>query len=167
MNCELSQQRLIEDLAHRCDKDIEAHLEDCSECRQLCDDLLALEELARSLGNRYRVPEDFGMKVLAHRPRGSFSSLLKFRPILVPLVIVMLSFGFFWLHDGASARDELFVAEEVVVVDTADWEETDSAYIEVVIEDPHEGEMMLHLPSVIEIHRTELHEDFHYQNTGY
>ena len=136
----------------------------CSECQQLCDDLLALEELAKSLGDQYKVPEGFGAKVLAHQPKSRFFG---FRPILVPLAIVMLSFGFFWLNDGASDRDDSVAVEQVTVVDMADLEDADSAFIEVVIEDPQEGELMLHLPSVIEIRRTELHEDFHYQNTGY
>ena len=93
MNCKVAQQRIIDDLAHRCDEQIRAHLESCSVCRHLCDDLVALEELAKSLGDQYRVPEGFGDKVLACRPKGSFGRFLSFRPILVPLAIVMLSFG--------------------------------------------------------------------------
>ena len=168
MKCEVAQQRITDDLAHRFDEEVEAHLKNCAECQHLCDDLISLETLAKSLRDRYKVPAGFGERVLAHIPKRTFSGFFGWRPILVAAVIVMFSFGFFWMNDTAAGRDELFVTEEAAVVDIADWEGSeDSSYIEVVIEDPDEGEMLLHLPSVIEIHRTELHEDFHYQNTGY
>jgi len=168
MNCELAQKRIIDDLTHQRDEEIKAHLESCLECQHLCDDLLALEELARSLGDQYRVPTGFGERLLAQKPKRGFGGFFGLRPILVPLAVVMLSFGFFWLNDdGAARQDELLVVEEVAAVDAAEFEDAGSAYIEVVVEDPVEGQMMIHLPSAIEIHRTELHEDFHYQNTGY
>jgi hypothetical protein len=167
MNCELAQQKLIDDLAHRYNEEVSAHLNSCADCQHLCDDLMSLEKLARSLGDQYKAPEGFGSEVLAHTSKRAFGSFFQFRPVLVPLAIVMLSFGFFWMNDGSSASDEPVVTGEAAVVDMADWEDADSAFIEVVIEDPAEGEMMLHLPSVIEIRRTELHEDFHYQNTSY
>jgi len=168
MSCEVARQRIMDDLADRFDEEIKAHLKSCSECHQLCDDLIALEELAKSLGNQYKVPTGFGTRVLAHAPKGTSGRCFGLRPILVPVFIVMLSFGFFWMNEGAAGRDELLVTEEAAVADMADWEGAeDSAYIEVVIEDPEEGEMILHLPSIIEIRRTELHEDFQYLNTGY
>jgi len=167
MNCDIAQKKIVDDLTHRCDDKVKAHLESCSECQQFCDDLIALEELARSLGDRYRVPSGFGERLHAQKPTRGFGGFFGLRPILVPLAVVMLSFGFFWLDDGAASQDELLVGEEVAAVDAAESRDADSAYIEVFVEDPDEGPMMIHLPSSIEIHRTELHEDFHYQNTGY
>lgn len=165
MNCKLARQRITDDLSHRFDEEIKAHLKSCPECRHLCNDLVALEKLAHSLRDQYQVPEGFDAKVLHHAPTYGFFG---WRPIFVALVIVMLSFGFFWMNDAAADRDDLLLKEEFAVGKLPDeLKAEDPAYIEVVIQDPEEGEMMLHLPSVIEIRRTELHEDFHYQDTGF
>jgi hypothetical protein len=168
MNCEVAQKKITDDLTHRFDGQVAAHLRSCSECQHLCEDLIALEELARSLRDQYEAPADFGERVLARVPKNKPFRFFGWRPILVTAAMVMLSFGFFWMSDSSAGRDGVFVAEEASVVDPADWKSAEeSAYIEVVIEDPVEGEMLLHLPSVIEIRRTELHEDFYYQNTSY
>lgn len=168
MNCKVAQQRIVDDLTDRFDGEVKAHLEGCSECQRLCDDLVALERLARSLRDQNKVPAGFGTRILATAPQGRFYRFFGLRPILVSLVIVMLSFGFFWMNDGPAGRDELIVAEETAMGAVADWETVeDPGYIEVVIEDPTEGEILFHLPSVIEIRRTDLHEDFRYENTGY
>lgn len=167
MNCGVVQQRIIDDPANRHEGEIKAHLQNCTECQQLCDDLMALEEMAQSLGDQYKVPEDFGHKVLSQVPQGGLRWLVGLRPVFLTLAIFMLSFGFFWLDGDVSHSDASVVIEEAPMVQMDDWEDVDSSFIEVVIEDPDEGQMMLHLPSVIEIHRTELHEDFNYQNTGY
>ncbi len=163
MNCKSVQQQIIEDLSHRCDEAVKIHLECCPECRQLCDDLIALEDLARSLGDQYKVPAGFGSRVLAHTHRKTFLGFFGLRPILVLLLIVMLPLGLFLMDDGAASRNESFVTEDAAHREVSE----DPEYIEVVIDDPEQGELILRLPSVIEIHRTELHEDFNYQNTGF
>jgi len=172
MNCRFVQQSITDNLEHRFDEDINGHLRCCSECRHLCDDLVALEELAQSLGDQYQVPTGFGAKVLAQAPKKANGNFFGFRAVLVPLAIVMLSFGFFWMNDGVVGHDDPIVTGAAAVgdmaVDIHDGAGTEKpSFIEVVIEHPDEGEMIVHLPSVIEIHRTELHEDFYYQTTGY
>jgi hypothetical protein len=80
----------------------------------------------------------------------------------------MLSIGFYWMSDGASGREEFLATDEVANRDMDDREGMkEPAYIEVLVKDPDEGEMILHLPSVIEIRRTDLHEDSRYQKTAY
>jgi len=172
MNCTFVQQSLVDDLKHRFDEDIDDHLRCCSECRHLCDDLMALGELAQSLGAQYQVPTGFSARVLAEAPKKAHGNFFGFRAALVPLAIVMLSFGYFWVNDGVVGHDESVVTGAAAVKDMAvdihdGFGSEKPSFIEVVIDHPDEGEMIIHLPSVIEIHRTELHEDFYYQNTGY
>jgi hypothetical protein len=101
--------------------------------------------------------------------KGFTRRFLGLRPMLLAAAIIMLSFGFFWMNDVAQSRDELIVTNEAAIKgDIEGWEGMqDPSYIEVLIEDPAKGEMILHLPSVIEIRRTELHEDSQYHTTGY
>jgi len=167
MNCEAAQRRLTEDLTDRFDAEIIAHLKSCADCQRLCDDLVALEGLAKSLQCQHRVPKDFVSGVLARTSNRMPVSFFGLRPILLSVVVVMLSIGFYWMDEVASGREEFPATEEAYTGDM-DWEgKKDPAYIEVLIKDPDEGEMILYLPSVIEIRRTELHEDLRYQNTAY
>ena len=171
MNCRLVQAKIIEDLDHRFEEEIRVHLDSCGDCRHLYEDLAALEELAQSLGDQYKVPTGFGARVLAQADKMKSRGFFRFRPVLVPLAIVMLSFGFFWMNDDAISGESLETQETAVTditVDIQDYENGEgSSYIEVIIEDAEEGEVILRVPSVIEVRRTELHEDFYYHNTGY
>ena len=48
------------------------------------------------------------------------------------------------------------------------WEDKqEPSYVEVTFEDPTGGSVILRLPSVIEIHRTELHEDSNLKTVSY
>ena len=168
MNCETAQQRIMEDLTDRFDEEIRAHLKSCAQCQHLCDDLVALELLAKSLQSQHRVPADFVTTVLERASKEMPARFLGLRPMLLAVVVVMLSIGFFWMNDGDIGRDELLVTDEAAMREMDEREGLeDPTFIEVLIEDPAEGEMILQLPSVIEIRQTELHEDSHYQNTGY
>ena len=171
MICSVVQKKIIEDLDHRLEEEIGAHLGNCSECRQLYDDLVALEELAQSLGDQYKAPTGFGARVVAQANKIKSGRFFRFRPVLVPLAIVMLLFGFFWMNDGAITSGSL-ETQGIAVSDIAagiqDYENGEGlSYVEVVIDDDDDGEMILRLPSIIEVRRTEWHEDFYYHNTGY
>jgi hypothetical protein len=171
MICSVVQKKIIEDLDHRFEEEIGIHLGNCSECRHLCEDLVALEELAQSLGDQYKAPTGFGARVVAQANKIKAGRFFRFRPVLVPLAIVMLSFGFFWMNDVAINSGSLETqgtAVTDIAVDIQDYENGEGlSYVEVVIEDEDEGEMILRLPSIIEVRRTEWHEDFYYQNIGY
>lgn len=166
MNCQEVQDNLIEDLDCRLDEEISIHLKCCSECRFLDEDLLALGELARSLGNQCQVPSDFGSKVLEQAAKSNAAGPWGLKPICAALFLAMLAVGFLWIKDGAGG-----FAEEVgggsVVSFREQEDNVEPSYVEVVVEDPLVGNVILRLPSVIEIHRTDLHEDSNRKNVSY
>jgi hypothetical protein len=118
------------------------------------------------------VPSDFGSKVLKEAAKSTTARPWGWRPIYAVLFVVMLSLGFLWIEDGAEREDAQGFAGAVpggpvlTFWDPEDHQEP-SSYVEVVVEDPLAGNIILRLPSVIQIHRTDLHEASNLRNVSY
>jgi hypothetical protein len=167
MNCEQVQLSLVEDLANRTEEQVARHLESCAVCRRVCDELLELEDLSRSLSGRFRVPATFQAEVLARaaveRPRKR-----RLRFALAAAVFVVISLGLVRPWDRLSAVDA--PRREEPHRWAVSWgegvPERDTPMVEVVIEGQEEP-LILRLPSTIEIRRTDLREDFYIQNVSH
>ncbi|UCF36839.1 MAG: hypothetical protein JSU96_18840 [Acidobacteriota bacterium] len=168
MNCREVQKRLAEDSSWRFEESFSDHLVNCPECRTHCEDLLELEDLARSLGDRCRVPSDFKSEILEKVAdvKSPFAFLSPFRVLAACLVLLVVSVGFFSTWEESEQVDEpvkLDPFESVVFDGDFGLESSDEqpTYIEITVDDPVNGELILRLPSEIVIRQTELHEDFY------
>ncbi len=167
MNCEQVQLSLVEDVANRADERVARHLESCAVCRQVCDELLELEDLSRSLSGRFRVPATFQAEVLA-RAAGEGHRIRRLRFALAAAVFVVVSLGLVRPWDRLGAVDTPQLEEYQRWA--ASWDQgvpnQDAPMVEVVIEGPEEP-LILRLPSTIEIRRTDLREDFYIRNVSH
>jgi len=92
--------------------------------------------------------------------------------IAIPsLGISLFVIGFFWaggfvFSDNPPAQQtELLIEQEIHSPDFNDLNESD--YIDLVVEESPEGELIIRLPSVIEVRKTELHEDVYINHVSH
>ena len=168
MNCVEVQTSLAENLASRDEPDVAGHLEECSDCFKVCEELLELDELSRSLSGRFKVPDNFREQVLFHVEKAN--GLRNWRIVLGGAVIVLLAgvITFFkpWEVNGADgnppAGSPVFHTAR-----TTSLPSLDSGYVEVVVPGDDGEEMIVRLPAVIEVRRTQLQEDFYLSNVSH
>lgn len=167
MSCEIVQRRLTEDLSSRFEESVAAHLNECSECRSCCKDLEELKYLVESCSGRHRVPSDFETQTLIRLAQVKPSRFPSLRLVVVCATLLMVMGGIVYSWEDKSRIDEdrgsriaaedlRFEPEPLAIQPSAEAE-----FVEVVVEETPGKTLILRLPSVIEIHRTEVSEDLH------
>lgn len=168
--CGEIQERLTEDLGHRFEEPIASHLDSCPQCRSLCNDLIKLEELSKSLSSSQEIPFDYRAELHSRISADRGLTLGKvLRLGFAASVLLLISTAAVALWDGSSAEPATGfsvqalppVVEEPPVVELPAL--TGSPYVDVILEDTPNGEMRLRLPSVIEVRQNEVQEEFYLQ----
>jgi len=126
-----------------------------------------LDDLSKSLSGRYRVPSGFQEAVLGRASRARRRLMIRWAVAAVLFLAAAVS-GVFWTMQGeppvppppATPVSASFPAEGLEFV-------SDAPYVEVVVESDGKEGMILRLPSVIEIHRNQLQEDFYINNVSH
>lgn len=166
MNCRSVRTSLAEDLLSRVDEEIAAHLEECEECRAVCRDLMEIEELSRSLGGRVGVPEGFREAVLSKAARKAPARVFRLGAALAGMVLLAASVGLF--QGGDSPEPGILEVEpEPRHVELEGTGSIEPAYVDVLVTGDGNETFILRLPSVIEVRRTELQEDFYIANVSH
>lgn len=169
MNCVDVQTNLAEDLLRRIDEEVVNHLSDCPECRRLCDELLELEDLSRSLSGRFRVPTEFRDQVLVRLAQRKTRRRRRvgFACAFVLIAVVVAAFVRPWEVDQESDRTvgppPVVMQSDVPVGRVLSKPD----YVDIVVSQDGSDDLILRVPSVIEIHRTQLQEDFYIRNVSH
>ncbi len=176
MKCSEIQNRLAEDYSDRLSEEISEHLRDCTECREFSRNIGELDALARELRAQHRAPEDFQSRVFndyKERISGGWFSL---RSVLASICLVAFLTASLaaWDHlenDGkitAGVLGRSLHADNLPLSPSAPEILDEDSFVEVVIDSGDEEDLILRLPPVIEIHRTEIpDEDTHYHSVSY
>ncbi len=171
MNCGQVQTNLAEDVLSRTDEDVASHLSSCPECRRVCEELLELEDLSRSLSGQFRVPTEFRDRVLARLDEQRARRWRRFGLVAAVLIagVIVAAFVRPWDDDSAA---EVEAAGRPIVMQVgppSGQAETGSIdYVDVVVSRDGTNDLILRVPSVIEIHRTQLQqEDFYINNVSH
>lgn len=179
MKCAEVQYRLTEDPSLRGVEDISEHLVSCPDCREFYRNMVELNSLTRELKCQSRAPKDFHLKVLGDFREQSDAGWFSARSILLSCSLVALLAGavLAWDNIGnegsltaalmnpddpeAAARTSLTGEPGVVPRD-------EDSFVEIRLESGDNEELILRLPPVIEIHRTETSdENTHYHAVSY
>lgn len=143
-----------------------AHLKECEECRSVYADLLEIEELSRSLSGRVQVPPNFREEVLAKVARERPSRPFRLVAALAGVVLLAATASFFQgVESVDSTRHEGESALEGGRPDKA--RPAEPTYVDVIVTGEEDEKFILRLPSVIEVRRTELQEDFYISNVSH
>lgn len=167
MNCKRVQAALIEDLSHRADAEAAEHLRSCKPCRILCDELLELEELSRSLSGRFRVPPTFQSEVLAKAAQAGPARRRRRMMVVAAIAAAALVLAWPWSSTETGAKSGTHPDPAAVWSLDKGPVSRESRYVEVVVSGHGEEDVILRLPSVIEIHRSELQEEFYINNVSH
>lgn len=176
MKCSEVQYKLAENHVLRHEEEIREHLDHCSECGEFCSNIGELDALSRELRTQHRAPEDFQARLFEdYKERGS-SGWFSPRSVLASLCLVVFLAGLLAAWDQLENNGEITAGildrgmqTEAIPVSAAVPEVPDeNSFIEVVIDAGDEEDLILRLPPVIEIHRTEIpDEDTHYHTVSY
>ncbi len=167
MSCESVLKKLTEDLLSRFDESVAAHLDECSDCRSCCEDLVELKYLVQSSSGKHRVPSEFESETLNRLAREKPSRFPSFRLVAVCATLLMVTVGIVYSWEDETGIEEdrgLFIAAQDLQFESDRFEIRPSAeaeFVEVVVEETPGNTLILRLPSVIEIRRTEVSEDYH------
>ncbi len=168
MNCVEIQTSLAENLEARFDPLIAVHLDGCVHCSRTCQELLELEELSRSLSGRFKVPSNFRDEVLCRYEEDK--PLRRWRMVLgvscVALLAALVVFFKPWEVSG-SDRSPSAVPSAVHSTTSGVLPAADSGFVEIVVPGEGDDEMIVRLPTVIEVRRTQLQEDFYLSNVSH
>lgn len=165
MNCRDVQKSLTEDLLSQNLGEIRRHLQECGSCQDFCSDLLKLQDWTRELSEAVRTPAGFQDSVMEDLNRQLRFRRRALRPLIAVSVLLALSGGFFWASRDGRPDDSAGPYFQIRSVDA--HESPNQIYLDVVL-DPPDGEgYILRLPSVIEVRRTELHEEVYLQNASH
>ena len=176
MNCSEVQHKLAENQAHRYGEEIREHLKNCPECREFCSSIEELDSLSRVLGAQHRAPRDFQARVFEDYKARSSGGWFSFRSVLASICLVAFLAGAVaaWDHLGnggnlrAGILDRNVQADPRPSIPSMPEVLDEDSYVEVVIDSGDEDDLILRLPPVIEIHRSEIpDEDTHYHNVSY
>lgn len=165
MSCESVLRQLTEDLSSRFDGSVAAHLDECSDCRSCCEDLVELKYLVQSCSGKHRVPTDFESETLNRLAEEKPSRFPSFRLVAVCAALLMVMVGIVYSWEDETRTDEdrgLYIAAEDLQFESEPLEIRPSAeaeFVEVVVEETPGKTLILRLPSVIEIRRSEVREE--------
>ena len=165
MSCESVLNKLTENLSSRFDVPVAAHLDECSECRSCCEDLVELKYLVQSCSGKHRVPSQFESETLSRLAQEKPSRLPSFRLVAVCVTLLMVTVGIVYSWEDETRIEEdrgLYIAAQDLHFESEPLEIRPSAeaeFVEVVVEETPGNTLILRLPSVIEIRRTEVSED--------
>ncbi|HOM99502.1 MAG TPA: hypothetical protein PLM33_04530 [Acidobacteriota bacterium] len=165
MNCERVQELLAERTDARELPEVESHLLRCSTCREVLRELEEIEELSRSLAGRVRAPRGFARHV-AHVCTRRF--VWQWKTLVPVLSALVFAVGMTWVwQDGAAdaatefaAGDPSLSAEEAVHPFSG-LSERQPEYVEVILSGEDGGPFIVRVPSVIEVRRTSVSEDYY------
>ena len=164
MRCSKIQKALTEDLSAAALSEIRKHLEDCCRCRELLEDLRAIDTLNRSLPKRTQAPADFGERVICglstpKRRRATLTYLM-----LVPAVVLLAGIG--WnlslslstsgtLEKATAESFDAAVGTEMaldgLLENSVRSGATNSDYVEVIVEVPDGAPFIIRIPSTIQV----------------
>ena len=179
MNCREVQYKLAEKHSRSREKEIREHLECCPECRDFHRSIEEINSLSRELRGQYRAPDDMLGRVLAEYKAASSGGWFSMRSVVVSFFLAAALLGVFLAWDQLGNSGELTnaVLEETRPVEIPETTGLavdsplgvgNNSYVEVVIDSAGDEELLLMLPPVIEIHRTEIpDEETHYQTVSY
>lgn len=176
MKCSEVQNKLAENQSHRYGEEIRDHLKNCPDCREFCSSIEELDSLSRVLRAQYRAPEDFQTRVLEDYKARSAGEWFSFRSVLASICLVAFLAGVVtaWDHLANGGQLRAGIMENNVQADSIPYSPSipkildEDSYVEVVIDSGDEDDLILRLPPVIEIHRSEIpDEDTHYHNVSY
>lgn len=165
MSCEEVLRRLTEDLSSRLEESVAAHIEECSDCRSCCKDLVELKYLVQTCSGKHRVPAEFESETLARLAQIKPSRFPSFTLVAVFATLLMVMAGIVYSWEDESRSDEdrgLHIAAQDLRFESEPLEIQPSAeaeFVEVVVEETPGKTLILRLPSVIEIRRTEVSEE--------
>ncbi len=164
------QTSLAEDLLSRTDEEIGGHLAVCPACRRLCDELLELEDLSRSLSGRFRVPMEFRDQVLSRLEQRKSRRRRRIGIAAAALLVAVVASAFVlpWKTPGASpAANVRQATDPQMVAPAAGQSQSAPGYVDIIVDQDGSDGMILRVPSVIEIHRTQIQEDFYINNVSH
>jgi len=168
MNCVEIQTSLAENLEARFNPVVAGHLGSCVDCSRVCQELLELEELSRSLSGRFKVPSNFRDEVLCRVDENK--PLLRWRLMLgvsfVALLAAVVVFFKPWEVSG-SDRSPSPVPSSVHATTSPAVSAGDAGFVEILVPGEGDEEMIVRLPAVIEVRRTQLQEDFYLSNVSH
>jgi len=179
MKCAEVQHKLTEDPSLGRAEEVSEHLASCSDCRDFYRNMSELDSLTRELRCQLRAPKDFHLKVLGDFQEQNDSGWFTARSIMVSFSLVALLAAMFITWDnlgnngsltaGMFAPSSLEAATGIPSPGGVDIAAGDAgAFVEVTVDSGDEGELILRLPPVIEIHRTETtDENTHYHAVSY
>lgn len=176
MKCSEAQYKLAENHILRHEEEIREHLDHCSECSEFCRNIEELDALSRELRAQHRAPEDFQARLFEGYKERSFRGWFSPRSVLASLCLVAFLAGLLAVWDQLGNGGEITarildsgVQAEAIPINTAVPEALDdNSFVEVVIDSGDEEDLILRLPPVIEIHRTEIpDEETHYHTVSY
>jgi len=173
MSCESVLNKLTEDLSSRFDPSVAAHLDECSECRSCSEDLVELNYLVQSCSGKHRVPSEFESETIGRLAKEKPSRFPSFRLVAVcaTLLVVTVGMVYSWEDEARIEEDRgLYIAAQDLHFESEALEIQPSAeaeFVEVVVEETPGNTLILRLPSVIEIRRTEVSEDSHIDHVSH
>jgi len=181
VKCREVQYKLAEKHSRSWGKEIRRHLEDCPECRDFYRGIKEIDSLSRELRGQYRAPDDMLGRVLDQYNASSSGGWFTLRSVVVSFFMAAAVLGVFLAWDQLGNSGELTNAvlkesSPVVTPETDPFpaeiplaaDADNDSYVEVVIDSVGDEELILRLPPVIEIHRTEIpDEKNHYQTVSY
>lgn len=166
MNCRRVEKLLIEDSASGALSQLREHMAQCDSCRELHEELLAIEELSSNLSSGQGAPECFSSTVFEQTLHSHPSRGYPLRLMVVGAFSAVLAAGLAWqsgvgigggagkgaLAEGAAATPVSF--EQLRVVRHVDHIEPE--FVDVILDRPGSSPYLLRLPAKIEIRHDEL-----------
>jgi len=171
MNCNEVQRKLTDELDSRFEHDVVDHLTTCSSCRGLVDDLLEMQDLIQIITTSSKIPRHLYADVLDGVAQNHRRPWFLNRAVFASVALLLFVVGFFWAggfvfsENPPTQQTELLIEQEIHSPDLNDLNESD--YIDLVVEESPEGELIIRLPSVIEVRKTELHEDVYINHVSH
>lgn len=165
MNCRDVQKLLTEDLLSRNLDEVRRHLQGCAPCQDFCNDLLKLQEWTRELSKAVQTPAGFQDSVMDDLHQHLRFRRRALRPLIAAIVLLTLTGGFFWASHQSRPT---YGANPYFQIRSVDAHESpNQTYLDVVFDMPDGDGYILRLPSVIEVRRTELHEEVYLQDASH
>ena len=179
MKCTEIQHMLTESLSRGREKEITEHLEACAECREFYRSIRELDALSGELRSQVRAPEGFHDRVISTHEGRSSGGWFSFRSVMASFSLAACLTGALltWdqLRNDGAWTSGIFPVEEgfndsMEAKGVPDYalDRDENSYMEVTIDSEDEEALILRLPPVIEIHRTEIpDETTHYHTVSY